>query len=245
EPLPVVDTRAVIDEDAEGKIAGRRLLRGAGCICGQDQGQGDDEEQTFSKHFSSRCALAGDSGFDCFLLRLRGGCGPGFGALNGFRIGDPQHGQAYKEQASGEIAERDGNLVPEPPCADGNRSSHPYTGGDDEHVYDGVFVSKSEEGEDGQPAGGDLAQSGAGGESHDYSHADHPVAENGFDDREADACCAKLLISQCLCLRCGYDQSPCSGSRRVMELSLHICVEPCVEATAEQVSEKDPEEVCQ
>jgi hypothetical protein len=79
-----------------------------------------------------------------------------FGSLFLPGVGNPQHRQSDEKDSAEEISQGDGNLIPEPPLKIGDRSAHPHTCRDQEHIDHGVLITQREEGEDGQPAAGDL-----------------------------------------------------------------------------------------
>ena len=81
--------------------------------------------------------------------------------LGGDRLRRWLHAKRGIESKTGEqrprknIADRNGDLVPEPPVAERDRGSQEHPGRYDEHIDDRVLIALSEERENGQPHGGE------------------------------------------------------------------------------------------
>src|SRR6185437_4429102 len=59
--------------------------------------------------------------------------------------------EAGEDETANEIAERDRDLVPQPPITERHLGAHQHARGNDEHIDDSVLEALGEEDEDGQP----------------------------------------------------------------------------------------------
>ena len=151
--------------------------------------------------------------------------------------------QPGEDHPARDIAERDRDLVPQPPVGEPDARAEQHSGRNHEHVHDRVLEALGEERHDRKPHRGDLPGRGLRRERHDDAEGDHPVAEDRPADRHGHTLAPEPLVAEGLGLGGGEDLPRHLGA--VRERRCERGKQERVKHAAEQVTEEDPRPVGQ
>src|SRR5580692_5168869 len=119
--------------------------------------------------------------------------------------------ESGEDRAPNKITNGDRYLVPDPPIGEGGFSAKENAGRNEEHIYDRMLKSLSEENENRKPGTHDFAEGRLRSHRHHYSEANHPVTEYRLYKAGEDAEPSELSVPQCLCIRDGGNFRSDSG----------------------------------
>ena len=149
-------------------------------------------------------------------------------------------GKPGEGEAADQIAERDRNLIPQPPIGDRDFRAHHHAGRNDEHVDDGVLEALREEDEDRHPGAGDLADGRSRRHGEHHGEADHPVAQHRLDEDGDHAGKADRGIADGLGFGGLHDARGDAGRRGRAHIGERDGEQGAIGDAADQIADEDP-----